>query len=190
VKSTVDYIVIQQKDKAKVRNVKVISSEECVPKHKLLVMDMWFKASKSWHRKFKPRVSVWKLKEEKTCEEFRCMVRDKAEEAKWKGLCVNDHWQQMKALMMETAQDLCGMTKGPCRHKETWWWNEEVAGAVREKKIKYGKWKKENMEEARTEYKKSRQNAKRVISSAKEKKQNNNNNNNDRLTAFDPGQPG
>jgi len=36
------------------------------------------------------------------------------------------------------------MTKGPCRHKETWWWNEEVAEGVREKKIKYGKWKKEN----------------------------------------------
>jgi len=34
--------------------------------------------------------------------------------------------------------------------------------AVRDKKIKYGKWKKENTEEARTEYKKSRQNAKRV----------------------------
>ena len=36
---------------------------------------------------------------------------------------------------METAQDICGMTKGPRRHKETWWWNEEVAEAVREKKI-------------------------------------------------------
>ena len=35
----------------------------------------------------------------------------------------------------------------------------------------YGKWKKENTKEARMEYKKSRQNAKRVISSAKEKKQ-------------------
>ena len=43
---------------------------------------------------------VWKLKEEKTCEEYRCMV----EEAKWKGLNVNDHWQQMKGIMMETAQ--------------------------------------------------------------------------------------
>jgi len=32
--------------------------------------------------------------------------------------------------------------KQPRRHKETWWWNEEVAEAVREKKIKYGKWKK------------------------------------------------
>jgi len=63
------------------------------------------------------------------------------------------------------------MTKGPRRHKETWWWNEEVAEAVREKKIKYGKWKRVDMKEARTEYKKSRQNAKRVISSAKEKKQ-------------------
>ena len=46
--------------------------------------------------------------------------------------------------MMETAQDICGMTKGVPRHKETWWWSEEVAEAVRDKKIKYGKWKKEN----------------------------------------------
>ena len=116
---------------------------------------------------------VWKLKEEKACEEFRCMVRDKVEEAKWKSLGVNDHWHwhQMKGLMMETAQDICGMTTGLHRYNETWWWNEEVAEAVREKKIKYGKWKKENTKEARKEYKKSRQSAKRVISSAKEKKQ-------------------
>ena len=98
------------------------------------------------------------------------MVGDKVEEAKWKGLCVNDYWQQMKGIMMESAQDIYGMTKGLCRHKEMWW-NEEVAEAVREKKIKYGKWKKENTKDARMEYRKSRQNAKRVISSAKEKKQ-------------------
>jgi len=66
VKSTVDYIMVRQEDKASVRNVKIISSEECVPKHKLLVMDMWFKATKSWRRKFEPRVRVWK-----TCEEYR-----------------------------------------------------------------------------------------------------------------------
>ena len=77
----------------------------------------------------------------------------------------------MKDIMMETAQDICAMTKGPRRHKETWWWNEEVAEAIRDKEIKYGKWKKENTEEARMEYKNSRQNAKRAISSAKEKKQ-------------------
>jgi len=73
------------------------------------------------------------------------MVRDKVEEADWKCLDVNEHWQQMKSIMMETAQDICGMSKGPRRHKETWWWNEDVAEAVREKKIKYGRWMRENM---------------------------------------------
>jgi len=82
VKSTVDYIMVQQEDKAEVRNVKVISSEECVPKHKQLVMDMWFKAKKSWRRNFEPRVRAWKLKEEKTCEEYRCIVGDNVVEAK------------------------------------------------------------------------------------------------------------
>jgi len=43
------------------------------------------------------------------------------------------------------------MSKGPCRHKETRWWNEEVAEAVREKKMQYGKWKKENKKEAQKE---------------------------------------
>jgi len=43
VKSTVDYIRVREEVRAKFRNVKVISSEECVPKHKLLVMDMRLK---------------------------------------------------------------------------------------------------------------------------------------------------
>jgi len=79
----------------------------------------------------------------------------------------------MKKIMMETAQRICGMLKAPCRHKETWWWNEEVAEAVpvREKKMMYRKWTRKNSKEAWIEYKKCRQSAKRVISLAKEKKQ-------------------
>jgi len=96
------------------------------------------------------------------------MVRDKVQAAKEKYL---KYRQQMKNIMMETAQNICGISKGPCRHKETWWWNEEVAEAVREKKIKYGNCKRENLTDAWKEYKKSKQNAKRVIFSAKEKKQ-------------------
>jgi len=121
VKSTVDYITVRQEDKAKIHNVKVITSEECIPKCKLLVMDMWFKTTKKQRRKLEPRVRVWKLKEKKTCEEFRFMVGNKVEEVKWKGLGVSDHWQQMKDIIMETAQDICGSTKGLHRHNETWW---------------------------------------------------------------------
>ena len=46
VKSTVDYTIVRQEDKAKVRNVKVIPNEECIPKHKLLVTDMRFNTAK------------------------------------------------------------------------------------------------------------------------------------------------
>ena len=70
-------------------------------------MDMRFKATKRRRRKFEPRVRVLKFKEEKTCEDYRRRVGGKAEEAKWKGMGVNDHWQQMKGIMMETAQDIC-----------------------------------------------------------------------------------
>jgi len=62
------------------------------------------------------------------------MVKDKVAEAEWKCIDVNEHWQPMKSIMMDTAQVTCGLSKGPCRHKETWWWNEEVAEAVREKR--------------------------------------------------------
>jgi len=68
------------------------------------------------------------------------MVKDKLQEGEWKYSDVNGHWQQMKNIMMDTAQIICGLSKGPCRHKETWWWIEEVAEAVREKKKKYGNW--------------------------------------------------
>jgi len=70
------------------------------------------------------------------------MVKDKVEEAEWKYLDVNKHWQQMKNIMMDTAQITCRLSKDPCRHKETWWRNEEVAEAVREKKKMYGNLKK------------------------------------------------
>jgi len=71
---------------------------------------------------------------------------------------------------METAQVTCRLSEGPCRHKETWWWNEEVVEAVSERKRKYGNWKKKNRQRHGRSTR-SRQNAKRVISLAKGKKQ-------------------
>jgi len=54
VKSTVDYIIVRQEDKAKVHNVNVVQKEECecVPKHKLLVMNKRLNTTKIWRNKF------------------------------------------------------------------------------------------------------------------------------------------
>jgi len=66
------------------------------------------------------------------------VVKDKLMEAEWKYLDVNEHWQQMTNIMMETAQVTCLLRKGPCSYKETQWWNKETAEAVKEKNKKYG----------------------------------------------------
>jgi len=98
--------MVRQGDKVKVRNIKVIPNEVCVQKHKLLVMDMRFNTTKRRHKKFQPRVFVWKLKDQ-TCEEYKSMVRDKIEQD------VNEHWHKMKKITTETAQHICGNAKMP-----------------------------------------------------------------------------
>jgi len=95
---------------SKICDVKVIPNVECVPKHKLLVMDMQFNTTKRGRKKSELRVCAWKLKEEKT-QEYKSMARDKVQEAEWKYLYVNKHWQQMKNIMMETARVTCGCQK-------------------------------------------------------------------------------
>ena len=51
-------ILLCDEDKAKLRSVKVIPNEECVPKHKLLVMGMQFNTTKRWHKKFEHNVCL------------------------------------------------------------------------------------------------------------------------------------
>jgi len=58
-------MIVQQEDKAKFCNVKVIPNEECVPKHQLLVIDMQFSTRKRWHKKFEPRAHACKLKKKR-----------------------------------------------------------------------------------------------------------------------------
>ena len=49
-------------------------------------------------------------------------------------------WLAMKKIWLEAAAEVCGWTQGKGRHKETWWWNEEVARVVEEKNAKFAIW--------------------------------------------------
>jgi len=78
-------------DKAKVHNVNVIPNEECVPRHKLLVTDKQFNTTENGIRGLRQEC-MHESSRRKKCEEYKSMVRDKAEEAEWKYLDVNEHW--------------------------------------------------------------------------------------------------
>jgi len=61
-----------------------------------------------------------------------------------------------------------GWTKGPPRHSETWWWNDEVAKAIEEKRRCYKIWHKPKKASDRNKYKQARRNA-RSVALAEEK---------------------
>jgi len=71
------------------------------------------------------------------------MVKDNVMAAEWKYLDVNVHCQQMKNNDGNSTGHMWIVKSS--RQMETWWLNEEVAEAVREKKKKYGNWKKKNL---------------------------------------------
>jgi len=48
----------------------------------------------------------------------------------------------MKGVWQKATEQVCGWTKGPPRHSETWWWNDEVAKAIEDKRRCYKIWHK------------------------------------------------
>ena len=55
--------------------------------------------------------------------------------------------------LLNSARKVCGETIGRRqRDRETWWWNEEVQLAVREKKLELKKWQSEGTEDVHEQY--------------------------------------
>ena len=139
-KTQIDYIMVRNKDKKFVKDVKVIPGEEVVQQHQLLVCDFKVDKVKMARKPFVPKRKVWKLKEEATKVEFLNKFRSKSEELNNR-VSVNDIWNSIKSDLLESSDEVCGKTKGPPRHKVTWWWNDNVAQAVEEKRRLFRLWK-------------------------------------------------
>merc|ERR1711974_508094 len=77
---------------------------------------------------------------------------------------------------VKASEQVCGKTKGPPRHKETWWWSEEVSKIVEEKQKCYQKWFKareedsDEQEELKETYKEAKKTAKKAVTEAKQAK--------------------
>ena len=78
------------------------------------------------------RTKWWKLKGE-TLEVFRERV---IKEGSWKEEeDINNMWEKIATNIRKVASEVCGVTKGSGGEaKDTWWWNEEVQRAIKEKK--------------------------------------------------------
>ena len=128
----IDYLMVRKTDRCLVKDVKMISSEECVPPHHMIIgrLVISMKPQKNKIVKFVPKSKVWKLKDEETAKLFTREMASRNDDV-IKADDIQKKWLLMKETWLKGSKQVCGMTKkGPHRHKETWWWNRDVKELV------------------------------------------------------------
>ena len=77
-------------------------------------------------------------------------------------------WENMATNIRKVASELCGVTKvSGGEAKDTWWWNEEVQRAIKEKKECYRRLYHDRSVDNIEKYKVAKKTAKRAVSVAK-----------------------
>jgi hypothetical protein len=106
----------------------------------------------------------WKLKEE-AAKMFKERV---LKECPWyEGGDANSIWMKMSTCIRNVASEEFGVTKGGKREtKETWWWNEKVQNAIKEKKECFRRHLDRSVDNVER-YKVAKKIAKRAVSEAK-----------------------
>ena len=162
-KTQIDYIMVRNKDRKFLKDVKVISGEEIVQQHQLLLSDIMVDSVKKSRNHFLPKRKVWKLRENLHKSDFENRFKNRSEETE-SGGSVEELWEKLKVDLLGCCDEVCGWTKGPPRHKVTWWWNENVERATKEKRRLWKAWKKGGSREAYIEAKRT---AKRAVYEAR-----------------------
>ena len=82
---------------------------------------------------------------------------------------VDKLWSDIKTCLTESAEKVCGKTKGGIRcHKETWWWSEDIEKVIREKRKLWKDWK---MGGSKEKYLVAKKAARRAVYFAKKESQ-------------------
>ena len=68
---------------------------------------------------------MWKLKDEEIARLFTHEIAARNDYVS-KADDIQKKWLLMKETWLKAFKQVCGMTKYPPRHKETWWWNRDV----------------------------------------------------------------
>ena len=97
-----------------------------------------------------------------TVIQFREKVQ-KASAVRTEDRGVEEMWYEMKEALRKTSEVLGRTKPGRKKQKESWWWNDGVREALKEKKLAFKKWKRINLDVDRKEYKVRKKEAKRAV---------------------------
>ena len=139
----IDYLIVRKTDSCLVKDVNVISSEGCVPQHRMVIGRLVI-PMKPYNKKIVkvvPKPRMWHLKDEETSRLFTHEIAARNDDVT-KADDIQKKWLPMKEIWLKASKQVCRMTKGPPRHNETWWWNRHVEEVVAKQKVCHKAWRK------------------------------------------------
>jgi len=164
--SQIDFILARREDRRACLDCKVIPGECVVDQHKLVVSTFCFRLPVQRNKCVKvARTKWWKLKEEAS-QTFKERV---IKEGPWhEEDDANNMWINMTSCIRKVASEELGVTRGGRREtKNTWWWNENVQKAVKEKKECFRRLHLDRSADNIEQYKAAKKTAKRAVSEAR-----------------------
>ncbi|KAI5726127.1 hypothetical protein M8J77_024147 [Diaphorina citri] len=167
-KSQIDFILCRRQQLKEVKNCKVINNEAVTPQHRVVVIDCEYEVKKKTIEKKRtiPRIKWWSLKDPMIRNQFKNEVLIQVEKSE-----KSDWWKKTSVVIKDVGEKILGKTsgKGAPRDKETWWWDESVQKAVKEKKIAKKRWDETRSDEDKARYKETNKEAKKAVARAKAK---------------------
>ena len=108
--SQTDYILVKRSYLKHVHDIKVISNEECLTQHKLLVADITVDGHSPKPRIVPPRRRVWKLGDPTVCKDYDTLLNEKCTElfSNEKPVDVIDAWN---TLLLNGVDQVCVLIK-------------------------------------------------------------------------------
>lgn len=173
-KSIIDYIILRQKTKLWVKDVRVLRGPECGSDHHLLVSRVFFPFKgrkdfcnvKEGEKMFKIDYNLQNLQEDSTCFLYKMRLATK--------LCeitddsANNMYEMVKKKIHESAFEALGeKEQRTWKKKNAMWWNETVEKLVHEKKMAYNKWLTTKSDEDLHTYRHKRKDSQRAVVAAK-----------------------
>ncbi|XP_075976493.1 uncharacterized protein LOC142976811 [Anticarsia gemmatalis] len=179
----IDYFLLRRNSFSTAKDCKVIPGEPLVSQHRLMLLKICIKLKTAISRPKPLPKTKWFMLEKKECaDEFQKRVTEKMidMEDDIRKKSANECWNEMASCVRSVATNVFGESKGKRMiDKDTWWWNEEVQRALKEKKDAFKDWKSVDIcnpimrEEKRKVYNESKKQAKKAVAIARGKVQDN-----------------
>ena len=165
--TVIDYILVRRQYLRDLKDCKVIPGESIASQHRLLVASVEFKAHhKKQQRARVKKIKWYMLKQQEKKDELALRLaehmgrRKEKEETTWEDIC---------HMINTNAKEILGETSGgKYVERESWWWNDDVQKAVKEKRDSFKKWQSSRTTEDLADYRENKTNAKKAVTTAKD----------------------